>query len=227
MMFLDDHATELSWPVRIGLLLAGVCCYLLATRWKTVKRGAPVVAGMFGRLSRRWRRSRRQGEMALPLANAPVGSGDPIDSLTLMLEGLLKQQRERLESGLPDPTQASLDAMLAQVTCVRVLEGEMMEGKAPGKRTMLETDDPASIAALACALAVVDGRTWHHSCAANQTIECYEGPRLAATIGLLPLGIRWDAWNFDAELRDRTRLEQWLTERGVVLGGSESNAEVP
>jgi len=200
--------------MNIGLYLAGLCCYLLVTEWKAFKRGVSMFADWFKRVSGRFRSPREPvGRTALPFGTPPAGTGDPIDSLTVMLQGFLEQQRERLRSNAPDPTQASVDAMLGAITRIRVL--------ALDKRTLLETDDPASIAALARALVIVDGRTWDFSCAPNQTMELYAGSRLAATIGWFAMCIRWDAWKLDAELRDPALLEQWLAERGVVGGVSE------
>jgi len=124
-----------------------------------------------------------------------------------------------LQSTAPDPTQASLDGLLASVTRVRVIAGGVMHGKAMGTDVLLETADAADVAAFrACLKIVEDPRTFGHCmCLGNPALELYAGDELVATIGFHHgQSIRWEAWKHDAVLQDGNGLVNWLAERGVT-----------
>lgn len=124
-----------------------------------------------------------------------------------------------LQSTAPDPTQASLDRLLASVTRVRVIAGGMARGKAMGTEVLLETADATDIAAFrACLKIVEDPRTFGHCmCHGNPALELYAGDELAATLGFHHgRSIRWEAWKHDAVLQDGSGLVNWLAERGVT-----------
>jgi hypothetical protein len=124
-----------------------------------------------------------------------------------------------LQSTAPDPTQASLDGLLASVTRVRVIAGGVVRGKAMGTEVLLETAGAADVADFrACLKIVEDPRTFGHCmCFGNPALELYAGEDLAATIGFHHgRSIRWEAWKHDALLQDGNELVNWLAERGVT-----------
>lgn len=108
--------------------------------------------------------SAKQGTaLAEPRQSAafPVIRADLDDPLVLelayQLEAALEQHKACLESGLPEPAQASLDAMLASVTRVRVVE----RAEPAVEAVLVDTENPASIGALRSALAIMDGLILH------------------------------------------------------------------
>jgi hypothetical protein len=119
----------------------------------------------------------------------------------------------------PQPTQASLDAMLAKVARVRVYEGGM-RGDQPMEPTVLaEVDDAAEIAELKEALRIVDGPAGHCMCHGDPTLELLgaDGSRLAV-LGLHHgVSLRWSRWEDDAQFAPEKGLEVllWLQAAGV------------
>lgn len=125
---------------------------------------------------------------------------------------------EFLSSTAPEPTQATLDALLAQVHAVRVHEGGSNQGKTEGKRLLLETAEPASLKSLQAAMLIVDGGNGHCMCFGDPTMEfnAADESRLALISMHHGLSIRWDAWHYDAKLVDGRMLLDWLAQRGVT-----------
>ena len=125
---------------------------------------------------------------------------------------------EHLQSKAPNPTQASLDAMLAKVTYVKMLEGGVYKDKALGKKILLETSDRQTIQALSAGLSILeDPRSFGHCmCLGDHALEFYHYSQRIATIGLHHgVSIRWDAWKYDAHLSDNLKLLYWLAAQGV------------
>lgn len=124
-----------------------------------------------------------------------------------------------LQSTAPGPSQQTLDAMLSQVSRIRVLDEGMSAGKALGSTVLLDSSDSESIAALRTCLTISeDPATFGHCmCLGDNAIECYADQELLATIGLHHgISIRWDAWKDDAQLQDGQALLNWLADRGVA-----------
>jgi len=135
------------------------------------------------------------------------------------LSGIIdKLTADYLQSSAPDPTQQTLNEILASVTRVRVLEGGVMNGKALGTRVLLDCTDIPSLNSLRSCLTIVeDPKTFGHCmCVGNPTLECFADQHLVATIGLHHgRSIRWDAWKHDALLQDGKALLNWLADRNI------------
>src|SRR5205823_14812343 len=117
-----------------------------------------------------------------------------------------------------DPTQASLDALLATVTRVRVVPISNFEKGNAREQVLLDTSDPASLDAFRGCFAIVEDPAsfGHCMCFGNPHIELYAGEQLAATLGYHHgYSIRWNAWRHDAVLREPQRLLDWMTAHGV------------
>jgi hypothetical protein len=122
-----------------------------------------------------------------------------------------------LASRAPAPSQASLDALLASVTRVRVLPFSSL-CKDEEQVVLLDTSDPASLAAFRDCFAVVeDPSTFGHCmCCGNPHIELYAGDERAATLGYHHgASLRWNAWRSDVFLREPDRLLDWMSAHGV------------
>lgn len=128
------------------------------------------------------------------------------------------QTFEYLKSQAPVPTQQSLDAMLAKVTRVRIIDGGVYKDRALGTQTLFDITDTQSIIGLRNSLAIIeDKNTFSHcTCDGDYAIEFYKGKRLITTIGLHHgSSIRWDAWKYDALLKDGLQLLNWLADKGL------------
>ena len=131
-----------------------------------------------------------------------------------------------LDSTAPNPSQSSLDAELARVTRVRILSGEVVDGKALGTDVLHETTDQASIAELRDCLRIMeDPSTFDHCmCHGDHAIEMFEDQAPLLVLGLHHgYAIRWDKWKHDGALRDGNTLVNWLDARGV--GGPKKQLE--
>lgn len=125
---------------------------------------------------------------------------------------------EYLQSSAPLPTQASLDALLARITRVRVVAAGMSEGRAMQGPVLLDTSAPEQLAALRRYLVIAeDPRGFGHDmCLGSETFELYEGTSLRASIGLHHgRVIRWSEWKHDAPLADPQGLLRWLASLGA------------
>jgi hypothetical protein len=123
-----------------------------------------------------------------------------------------------LVSRASDPNQASLDALLAGITRVRVVPFANFVRGAKEHKVLLDTSDPASLAALRGCFAIVEDPDsfGHCMCFGEPHIELYAGDRLAATLGYHHgFAIRWGAWKHDAQLKEPDRLLDWLSAHGV------------
>lgn len=123
-----------------------------------------------------------------------------------------------LDSTAPNPSQRSLDEQLARVTSVRIIKGEVIEGKALGTEVLYETKDTANIEALKeCLRISEDPATFNHCmCHGDHAIELYEQQIPIIVLGLHHgYSIRWDKWKHDGAILDVDRLVNWLDERGV------------
>jgi hypothetical protein len=142
----------------------------------------------------------------------------PIRDAQGQVTGLMDQRTVAcFESTAPDPSQSTLDALMMQVTLVRIYAGGMSGGKAIPSPLVLECHDLPSLKELRSSLEVVEDPTTfgHCMCLGSPTIECYRGQDLLAAIGIHHgLSIRWDAWKHDAHLRDGSALLNWFDARG-------------
>ena len=154
------------------------------------------------------------------------GRGQPHDAFLPIMDskgrsvGLMdRMTAEYLQSAAPDPSQASLDDVLAQATRVRVVDWEKMDGGVLQRtRVLTEFTDAESIVRLRdCLLIVEDPATFAHCmCIGEEAIELHSVTGTLATIGLHHgYRIRWDAWKHDALLEDGRRLLSFLDERGL------------
>ncbi|MBV9122902.1 MAG: hypothetical protein JO112_06075 [Planctomycetes bacterium] len=143
----------------------------------------------------------------------------PIRDAEGNVRGLMdRATADYLASQAPDPTQASLNALLADVTRVRVVSfASLLQGVAEQK-VLLDTSDPLSLIAFRNCLAIVeDPDTFGHCmCCGDPHLQLYAGDRLLATLGYHHgFAIRWDAWKHDAVLKEPDRLLDWMTAHGV------------
>jgi hypothetical protein len=117
----------------------------------------------------------------------------------------------------PNPSQASLDELLARVDRVRVTDGGMSDDKPLGEE-LLDVSGVDHVRGLADALRIVeDPKTFGHCmCLGDEALELFAGSHRLATLGLHHgVAIRWDAWKHDAKLREPDPLLAWLSARGV------------
>ena len=117
----------------------------------------------------------------------------------------------------PLPTQQRLDTLFASVTRIRLLDNRISANTEP----LLELSDAPAIATLHRHLAIVEHENedsfFHCMCMGDETLELYNGSDLIATISLHHgESIRWDEWDWDAELVDGQGLLVWLAEQGVT-----------
>ena len=138
---------------------------------------------------------------------APLGTREHFLSATL----------DSLESGAPDPSSESLDAVLAATRSVRVLRDGTDAGVPIGDEALFETEDRGALASLRDALQIVDGPAGLCMCYGDPTIELFDGDGdRMAVIGLHHgRSIRWDGWREDAALSDGVRLLEWLAFQGI------------
>ncbi len=120
----------------------------------------------------------------------------------------------------PDPSQGSLDELLGKATRVKLLDGGMSQGKALGKKVLVKTSDPQSLAVLGECLEIIEEQDsfGHCMCLGDYTFQFFDGRRVIAMIGLHHgRSIRWEeAWKYDALLKDGPRLLTWLAEQGAA-----------
>lgn len=122
-----------------------------------------------------------------------------------------------LHSTSPNPSQASLDELLAHVDRVRVTDGGMSDDKPLGE-VLLDVSGAEHVRALVDALRIVeDPKTFGHCmCLGDGALELFAGSHRLATLGLHHgIAIRWGAWKHDAKLREVDPLLEWFTARGV------------
>ena len=127
--------------------------------------------------------------------------------------------RRLLARFAPDPSQRSLNAMLNRVTRVRMLDGGVSGDRPLGEDVLLDVADSESIEMLRDSLAIVEERSTfgHCMCLGDYALQFYAGRRNIATIGLHHgRSIRWNAWKYDALLRDGQRLLTWLADQGAA-----------
>jgi hypothetical protein len=125
-----------------------------------------------------------------------------------------------LASTDPNPTQATLDAVLGRATRVRLLDYRI-----DGNRVYqfdvvrLDTSDPASLTELrGCLRIIEDPKSFGHLLTiGDHRLELMAGDEQLATLEVLCwVAVRWPSvWKHDAWLADPRRFETWLTSRGV------------
>lgn len=122
-----------------------------------------------------------------------------------------------LKSHAAQPTQASLERVLANVRRVQVSAGGIAEGRSLSEHILFATDLHADIQALREALRIEDGSAGHCLCHGDTGILLFDGAdRQLAAIGVHHgHAIRWDHWKDDAQLVDGWQLIDWLINHGV------------
>jgi len=119
----------------------------------------------------------------------------------------------------PDPTQHTLDAMLAKAARVKVWAGGMMGDNPTTQELLAEESDPAAVAALRRAFRVSeDPQTFSHCmCLGQPTIELLD--EAGVRVGTLGMqhgrAVRWAEWHHDAGLLDCQAVAAWLAGRSV------------
>ena len=137
----------------------------------------------------------------------PDGSKALVDAPTLSY----------MESTAPDPTQASLEELLAGLGSVRVYREGVAREKLLGDAPIATVDTPAALDEFKEVLRIVDGPAGHCMCFGDPSLELLDpgGERLALIAVHHGLGIRWRAWKDDAQLADGVRLLEWLARHSV------------
>lgn len=122
-----------------------------------------------------------------------------------------------LESQAAQPTQESLQKVLARVTRVKVSLGGVAEGRPLSERILVDTDMQAEIQGLREALRIEDGSAGHCMCYGDTGILLFDSAgRQLGVIGVHHgQTIRWDQWKDDAQLVDGWQLIDWLIDRGI------------
>lgn len=124
-----------------------------------------------------------------------------------------------LASTAPDPTQQSIDTLLASVTRVRVIPFANRLRGTTEEKVLLDVSDPTSLASFrACFRIVEDPESFGHCmCYGDPHMELYAGSARVATLGYHHgFAIRWDAWRHDAYLQEPERLLDWMSTHGVT-----------
>ena len=160
----------------------------------------------------KWRR-RRQLRKAFPGSaftsiRRPDGTRMIVDEATA----------EYMRSTAPQPTQVSLDAILARVHGVRVYKNGGYKDTLVGGHVLLaEATDRGSLTELADALRIVEGPSGHCMCHGSPTLELLgsNSRRLALLSVHHGRSIRWTGWKDDAVLVDGSKLVAWLAARGI------------
>jgi hypothetical protein len=112
----------------------------------------------------------------------------------------------------------ALGAAIGSARGVRVVKGGGYEEKhREQNETLFLENDPDAIAALRLALRVEpseEGYSWMTP--GDPTMAIYgEGHELLAVVTYLHPGfVRWQGWDADLPLKDRTAVTEWLAERG-------------
>jgi hypothetical protein len=162
--------------------------------------------GMFKRIANWFRR--RGGSSDFTVLTGPEGRKVLVDPATM----------DYLNSSAPQPTQTLLDSLMDQVRAVRVFKYGCHGDTLLGNDVLLETCEPADIAALRIALRIVDGSGGHCMCFGGPTLEMLSADRTRLALLSIHhgLAIRWNRWKDDARLIDGRLLVEWLAQRGVV-----------
>lgn len=116
------------------------------------------------------------------------------------------------------PTQASLQKLLADVRRVQVRARGISEGRSLSERILFVTDLPKDIQALGEALRIEDGSAEQCLCMLDTSILLFDGAdRQLAAIGVHTChrAIHWDHWKDDARLVDSWQLIDWRSSHGV------------
>jgi tetratricopeptide (TPR) repeat protein len=122
------------------------------------------------------------------------------------------------DTGPPEPAQRDLDALAAGISRICVLEGPMVQGRAPSSKVLIDVDEPRAIEDLwRCLRIVEEPQTCPDcDCPGGPTMELYAGPELAAVLALHHgESIRWSHWCHDARLEDGKQLTRWLEKQGI------------
>lgn len=143
------------------------------------------------------------------------GSADRVTQGTMKVSSLL----EVLRSRLPNPSQRSLDRMLAKADGVRVYAGGESNGRPLSDKILLETSRPEVLAELSKSLRIDEDPEGlgHDMCFGDPTIVLMSGKKRLAVIGFHHArAIRWDkSWKFDAPLKDGRLLVDWFYRNGI------------
>ncbi|MFC1498878.1 hypothetical protein ACFLS1_10480, partial [Verrucomicrobiota bacterium] len=131
-----------------------------------------------------------------------------------------------LASKKPNPTQESLDAMLAQATRIRVMSAGMSgtelivmsTNESAQAEVLLDTSDKQQVTEFRDLLKIVDDTdtSGHCMCLGWPTLEFYAGDRVIARVGMHHgRSIRWAKWKWDADLKNNVALLDWLAANGA------------
>jgi hypothetical protein len=153
--------------------------------------------------------------MSDELKNAFVPLNDKDGNVT----GIMDQMTANyFASEAPDPTQASIDALLSGITRVRIVPFANYLQGATEQRTLLDTSDVVALESFRSCFAIVeDPETFGHCmCCGDPHLELYAGDQRVATFGYHHgFAIRWDVWKHDAYLKEPERLLDWMSAHGV------------
>lgn len=189
---------------------------------------------MFKKLFQRWFGSSSSAPTPEPIASSPrprpkpkvlggLEEGSPVvmvdtgNGVATMMDRMAYEYTYG-DRQAPDPTQASLDSILARTNRVRVLDSGMMRDRAIGSLVVVEETDPAAILALRGCLGILEEPSTfsHCMCLGGPTLELYADKELLATIAMHHgAAIRWYVWKHDAALRRGDGLVNWLVKRGL------------
>ncbi len=125
---------------------------------------------------------------------------------------------EHLVSTKPVPSQASIDALLATITRIRVVPVSNLCASAVASPPLLDTIDPADLASFrGCFRINEDPRTFGHCmCLGDPHFELFRGDDRVAVLGYHHgMAFRWDAWKHDAWFEEPDLLLEWLSTHGV------------
>jgi hypothetical protein len=139
----------------------------------------------------------------------------PIKDAEGKINGIMdRTTAEFFASNSPNPTQASLDAVLGRTTSVSVV------AMTNPRRVFIETRDPVDVAEFRRCFAIHDDREsyGHAMCFGDVQLELYEGDKVLVAFEYFFRGfMRWDAWKGDAWFCEPKRLVDWMAARGLSV----------
>ncbi len=142
----------------------------------------------------------------------------PVDNSTVGDTNHRTAIKKVLSSELPDPSQASLNEVLAKTNRIRVFDGGASKGKLLSKKVLLDSTDSEVIGALSKALEIDEESPCQEMSIGGPSIELMHDKKRLALIVYQHGGnaIRWETnWHLDATLHYSRQLVDWFADAGI------------
>jgi len=155
------------------------------------------------------------------MSNPPDGDFIPMVDEQGRVTGVMdRATADYLASTDPNPTQASLDAVLSRATRARLLGSRVDENRRYQFDVVrLDITDPADLAELREALRIIEDpeQFGHLMSIESHRLEFWAGDECLSGLGVLYwFALRWHSvWKNDAVLANPRRFEDWLQRHGI------------